>query len=223
MRTPEASHRFDLLVFDWDGTLVDSAGHIVASLQAAFKELTLPVPDVAASRHVIGLGLRDALEYLHPGLDPARYQEVSACYSRHFLNGHERIELFPDVRAGIPRLQSEGYLLAVATGKSRRGLDRAWQLTDLGPHFHASRCADEGFPKPHPDMLLALVDQLGVQASRTLMIGDTTHDLQMAANAGVPSVAVTYGAHPVSQLERCQPLTMVDSFADLLQWLKQRD
>lgn len=213
--------RFELLVFDWDGTLVDSAGHIVASLQAAFRDLYLPVPDPQAARHVIGLGLQDALAYLNPGLESSRYGEVADRYSAHFLAGHEDIELFPMVEEGIPALNRDGYLLAVATGKSRRGLDRALHSTALAAHFHASRCADEGFPKPHPDMLETLMHLLGVTRERTLMIGDTTHDLQMAANAGVPAVGLSYGAHPREELERLAPLACVGSFAELMQWLKR--
>lgn len=213
--------RFELLVFDWDGTLVDSAGHIVASLQAAFRDLDLPVPGPEAARHVIGLGLQDALAYLNPGLESGRYREVADRYSAHFMAGHEEIELFPMVEEGIPALNRDGYLLAVATGKSRRGLDRALQNTALGAHFHASRCADEGLPKPHPDMLETLMRLLGVTRERTLMIGDTTHDLQMAANAGVPAVGLAYGAHPREELEHLAPLACVGSFAELMQWLKQ--
>lgn len=213
--------RFDLLVFDWDGTLVDSAGHIASSLQAAFRDLELQVPSTAAARHVIGLGLQDAIAYLDPQLESSRYLEVAECYRVHFLAGDENIELFPFVDEGIPGLGLAGYLLAVATGKSRRGLDRALQSTALSPHFHASRCADEGFPKPHPEMLEILIDQLGVTPERTLMIGDTTHDLQMAINAGVSAVAVSYGAHPPEELKRLDPLVCVDSFPDLMQWLKQ--
>ena len=213
--------RFELLVFDWDGTLVDSAGNIVASLQAAFRDLDLPVPSGEAARHVIGLGLQDALAYLDPELESSRYREVADRYSAHFLAGHEDIELFPMVEEGISALNRDGYLLAIATGKSRRGLDRALHDTALGAHFHASRCADEGLPKPHPDMLETLMRMLGVTRERTLMIGDTTHDLQMAASAGVPAVGLTYGAHPREELERLAPLACVGSFAELMQWLKQ--
>jgi len=213
--------RFELLVFDWDGTRVDSAGHIVTSLQAAFRDLDLPEPSTYAARHVIGLGLQDALAYLNPGLEASRYREVADRYSTHFLAGHEDIELFPTVGEGIPALTRDGYLLAVATGKSRRGLDRALHSTGLGAHFHATRCADEGFPKPHPDMLETLMRLLGVTRERTLMIGDTTHDLQMAANARVSAVALTHGAHPPEELERLAPLACVGSFTELMQWLKQ--
>lgn len=213
--------RFDLLVFDWDGTLIDSAAHIAASLQQAFQDLALPMPSTAAARHVIGLGLQDAMMYLNPGLGPDRYEEVADRYRLHFLAGDSNVELFPAVATGIPALNLEGYLMGVATGKSRRGLDRSLLATGLAPYFHASRCADEGFPKPHPDMLHAVMDMLGAVPERTLMIGDTTHDLQMAQNAGVAAVAVSYGAHVLSDLESMRPLCCVGSFAELMQWLKQ--
>jgi len=213
--------RFELLVFDWDGTLFDSTALITRCIQASCADLGLPVPSDRDASYVIGLGLQDALAYLNPELESSRYGEVADRYSAHFLSGHEDIELFPMVEEGIPSLNRDGYLLAVATGKSRRGLDRALHSTMLGAYFHASRCADEGFPKPHPDMLETLIGMLGVPRERTLMIGDTTHDLQMAVNAGVPAVGLTYGAHPREELERLEPLACIASFAELLKWLKQ--
>lgn len=212
--------RYELLVFDWDGTLVDSAGHIAVSLQSAFADLGLPVPSDASARHVIGLGLEDALTYLHPALSASRYGEVTERYRHHFLSGDAGIACFPDVQESLAALRQDGYLLAVATGKSRRGLDRSMQALSLDAHFHASRCADEGFPKPHPEMLQILMEELGANPDRTLMIGDTTHDLQMAANAGVGAVAVSYGAHPLAELERLRPQACVHSFDGLMQWLK---
>jgi phosphoglycolate phosphatase len=213
--------RFDLLVFDWDGTLIDSAAHIAAALQAAFRDLALPVPSTDAARHVIGLGLEDAMLHLDPGLDRRRYAEVADRYRLHFLAGDKDIGLFPAVADGIPALNQQGYLMAVATGKSRRGLDRSLLATGLVPYFHASRCADEGFPKPHPEMLHVIMEMLGIMADRTLMIGDTTHDLQMAQNAGVAAVALTHGAHRTGDLENMNPLGCVASFEQLMQWLQQ--
>ena len=212
---------FDLLVFDWDGTLMDSAAHIACALQSAFRDLDLPVPTTEAARHVIGLGLEDAMMYLNPGLDRARYAEVADRYRVHFLAGDHAVELFPAVASGIAALNQQGYLLAVATGKSRRGLDRSLSETGLAPYFHATRCADEGFPKPHPEMLQVIMEMVGVATNRTLMIGDTTHDLQLAQNAGVPAVAVSYGAHLIEDLESMSPAGCVGSFEELLQWLKQ--
>jgi phosphoglycolate phosphatase len=213
--------RFDLLVFDWDGTLMDSAAHIASALQSAFRDVGLAVPSTAAARHVIGLGLEDAMMYLNPGLDRARYAEIADRYRVHFLAGDQDVGLFPAVATGIAALNQNGYLMAVATGKSRRGLDRSLSATGLVPYFHASRCADEGFPKPHPDMLQTIMEMLGTVPDRTLMIGDTTHDLQMAQNAGVAAVAVSYGAHLTGDLESMNPMGCVSSFEHLLQWLKQ--
>ncbi len=215
------ARRFELLVFDWDGTLMDSAAHIAQSLQESFRDLGLAVPSIAAARHVIGLGLEDAMMYLSPGLDRVCYAQVADRYRVHFLAGDQTVELFPAVASGIAALKQDGYLMAVATGKSRRGLDRSLSATGLAACFHASRCADEGFPKPHPEMLQVLMESLGTSAERTLMIGDTTHDLQMAQNAGVCAIAVDYGAHSTRELAGMNPLGLVSSFGQLMQWLKQ--
>jgi phosphoglycolate phosphatase len=213
------SHRYDLLVFDWDGTLVDSAAHIVTCIQGACRDLGLPEPADERARYVIGLGLHDALRHVAPDLDRSRYGELAERYRIRFLASDEGTSLFPLVQEGIELLEREGRLLAVATGKSRRGLDRALDATGLAGRFVASRCADEGFPKPHPDMLERLMSMLGVARERTLMIGDTTHDLEMARNAGTAAVAVAYGAHPRDALEALSPLACADSFEELLGWL----
>jgi len=212
--------RFDLLVFDWDGTLVDSAAHIVASVQAACRDLDLPVPSERAARHVIGLGLHDAIRYILPDIPESHFPQVAEHYRVHYLSGEQKVHLFPKVEKGLTQLEEAGYLLAVATGKSRRGLDRVLDALGLRERFVATRCADEGMPKPHPEMLEALMDRADVRAERTLMIGDTTHDLQMAANAGANSVAVTYGAHPEEELARFSPLAFARSFPELLRWLQ---
>jgi phosphoglycolate phosphatase len=214
------ARRFDLLVFDWDGTIVDSAGHIAASIRAACVDLELPIPTDAAARHVIGLGMRDAMAYLLPELEQSRHREVADRYRHHFLAGDEAIETFPEVDDGIPQLEALGFTLTVATGKSRVGLDRALRKVPFGGCFFATRCVDEGFPKPHPDMLLHLMQVTGVDPSRTLMIGDTSHDLELAANAGASSIAVSYGAHSLEALQQYGPLGCVGSFAELLEWLQ---
>jgi phosphoglycolate phosphatase len=212
--------RYDLLVFDWDGTLVDSAAHIVESIQAACRDLELPVPSDAQARYIIGLGLADAMAHLLPALPPARYPDVAERYRHHYTRGDQRVRLFEGAREGIERLHARGFLLGVATGKSRRGLDRALQDSGLRPFFCASRCADEGFPKPHPEMLLHLIEILSVSPERTLMIGDTSHDLEMARGAGVPAVAVAYGAHEAAHLKPLAPVACVASFAELIAWLE---
>ena len=214
------SKRFDLLVFDWDGTVVNSAGHIVASLQAACRDLGLSPPSNERARYIIGLGLADAMAYLLPDLPPADYPKLVERYRHHFVAGDQAVALFDGVREGIERLHSGGFLLAVATGKSRRGLDRALDESGLRAYFHLSRCADEGFPKPHPDMLLYLMDMLGVTPERTLMIGDTSHDLEMARGAGVAALAVSYGAHEQAHLQTYAPAACLDSVPALLAWLE---
>ena len=213
--------KFDLLVFDWDGTLVDSAGHIASSIQAACADLDLPVPSQQAARHVISLGLHYALAYVLPQLEEKRYREVADRYRHHFLADDETIEPFPMVDDGLASLAREGFLLAVATGKSRAGLDRSLREVKFASCFVATRCGDEGFPKPHPDMLRYLMDTTGVPANRTLMIGDTSHDLMLAANAGTSALAVSYGAHPADSLVEHAPLACVNSFTQVMQWLAE--
>ncbi|HEX6829609.1 MAG TPA: HAD-IA family hydrolase [Burkholderiales bacterium] len=212
--------RFELLVFDWDGTLLESAGPIVSSIQSACADLGLPVPEEAAARHIIGLGLRDALGTLLPELPEADYGPLVERYRHHFLARDQGIPLFEGAAQTICCLSDAGFLLAVATGKSRQGLNRALAYTGLAQYFHASRCADECHSKPHPSMLEEIMDELTAAPGRTLMIGDTTHDLLMAANAGVASLAVAYGAHPRESLEALAPVATLNSFAELRQWLE---
>lgn len=183
-----ARQQFDLIVFDWDGTLMDSTAHIAHSIQAACRDLGLPTPSDEASRYVIGLGLRDALQITAPTLDPSDYARLAERYRYHYLLDDQRIELFAGVRELLAELRDTGYLLAVATGKGRVGLNRVLDQSKLTSWFDATRCADETFSKPHPAMLHELSRELGQDLSRTVMIGDTTHDLQMAASAGAAGV-----------------------------------
>ena len=213
--------RYELLVFDWDGTLIDSASTIVACIQSACRDLGLPVPDDTRARHVIGLGLRDALAYAIPGLPEEEYGRVVEHYRRHFLARDPQIPLFSGAKEMLAGLRERGHVLAVATGKSRAGLARAMENTGLGRFFVASRCADQCAPKPAPDMLHELIEELDVDAAQTLMIGDTVHDLNMAANAGIDAVAVSYGAHAKSELVARGPLACVDSVDELAQWLSR--
>ncbi len=212
---------FDLLVFDWDGTVVDSAAHIVTSLRSACQDIGLPAPEERRARYIIGLGLQDAMNYLLPQLPASDYSFLVERYRYHFLAGQQAVSTFSGIPEGISDLRSRGFLLAVATGKSRRGLDHALADTGLGQYFHISRCADEGFSKPHPDMLLTVMESLNVSKERTLMIGDTTHDLEMARNAGVSAVAVSYGAHEKDALHALDPLACVDSSEELMKWLQE--
>jgi phosphoglycolate phosphatase len=213
--------RFELIVFDWDGTLLDSAGTIVACIQAAALDLGLAAPSEERARHVIGLGLGEALRHALPELEPGRHMELADRYRHHYLSQDHELSLFDGAAHLVRSLAADGYLLAVATGKSRKGLDRALAVSGLGDCFHTSRCADECHSKPHPQMLEEIMDELGVSPRLTLMIGDTTHDLQMALNAGVGALAVAYGAHDRHVLEDLSPLHCATSTADLADWLRQ--
>ena len=214
------AQRFELLVFDWDGTLMDSAAAIVGALQAACGDLNLPLPTDNQARQVIGLGLLEAMQALLPGLSPVVYAEMIERYRYHYLGRDQQLRLFTGIADLVADLFGAGYALAVATGKSRRGLDRALQLSGLEEYFTDSRCADECFSKPHPQMLEELMQAFAVRPTATLMIGDTTHDVQMAVNAGVAAVGVTYGAHAASELNALQPLACVDSVQNLRAWLQ---
>jgi phosphoglycolate phosphatase len=211
--------RFELLVFDWDGTLMDSAAAIAASIQAACRDLDLPVPGDEQARYVIGLGLADAMAHLLPGVNAAHYPAVQERYRVHFLQRDAGTTLFPGAAETVKSLHASGFLLAVATGKSRRGLDRALAATGLQRYFHATRCADEGHSKPHPGMLQGLMAELGVVEERTLMIGDTTHDMEMAHAAGVARLGAAYGAHARAALLGYGPIACLDDFASLQHWL----
>lgn len=212
--------KYELVVFDWDGTLLDSAGAIVRAIQSACVDLNLPVPDDARARHVIGLGLADALQHAVPELKPDNYQAMIARYRHHYLGGDHALKLFDGVPEMLQRLSAAGHLLAVATGKSRLGLERALDHSGLRPLFQASRCADECHSKPHPQMLQELMTEFGMAAASTVMIGDTSHDLLMASNACVDSLAVTYGAHPHEHLLEHKPVICLNSIQELDQWLQ---
>jgi phosphoglycolate phosphatase len=216
-----AQRQFDLVVFDWDGTLMNSTAHITRSIQAACRDLGLPVPEDEAASYVIGLGLRDALQIAAPTLDPSDYPRLAERYRFHYLSKDEHQELFAGVREMLQELREQGYLLGVATGKSRVGLNRALDQMRLTSVFDGTRCADETFSKPHPAMLQELTRELGQDLERTVMIGDTTHDLQMAANAGAGSIAVTYGAHSAEALVALEPRFVASSVALLAQWLRE--
>lgn len=211
--------KYELIVFDWDGTLLDSAGAIVQAIQASCRDLGLAVPDDNRARHVIGLGLVDAMRHAVPDLQTDQYQAMVDRYRFHYLSGDHQLTLFDGVPQMLERLRAAGHILAIATGKSRVGLDRALDHSGLRPMFQASRCADECHSKPHPQMLEELTAEFGIAATSTVMIGDTSHDLLMASNAGVDALAVTYGAHPHDQLLEHKPVTCVHSVRELDQWL----
>lgn len=210
---------YDLIVFDWDGTLMDSTGLIAECIQLAARDMNLAVPDVPTAKSIIGLGIHDSVKRLFPALDAARQNQFALAYRRHFVARDHEAPLYDGVRELLTGLAAPERFLAVATGKPRAGLERAFAHTGLKPHFHYTRCGDEGFPKPHPDMLLKLMAFTSVAPGRTLMIGDTTHDLELARNAGVDAIAVTYGAHPRAALAGASARELVDSIDELGQWL----
>jgi phosphoglycolate phosphatase len=211
--------RYQLIVFDWDGTLLDSASAIAECIQRAAADMSLPVPDRERASHVIGLGLEDSLRHAVPMLPESGYGEFIEHYRKHFRAREETMRLFPGVPELLQELNQRGHRLAVATGKSRRGLDRAFDTTGLRPQFAASRCGDETRPKPHPAMLHELLRELAVDPQATLMIGDTSHDLQMAANAGIDAIAVSCGAHAAEFLHTFSPRACLPSVTELPTWL----
>jgi phosphoglycolate phosphatase len=213
--------RFDLLVFDWDGTLLDSAGAIAGAIQAACRDLGLPEPPDRLARQVIGLGLAEALRQCVPMLSEGDLPRLIERYRHRYLSGDHELALFEGISELIAELRSAGFLLAVATGKSRNGLNRAMANCGLGCYFSATRCADECFSKPHPQMLHELMAEFSLPKERLLMIGDTTHDLQMAINAGVAGVAVAYGAHSADELDALSPLARLHSVLELAEWLRE--
>ena len=211
--------RYPVVVFDWDGTVIDSPATIVECMQVASREMGLPIPEPERASHVIGLGLHDAMKIVAPDLPGERYPEFVALYRRQFLAREDSMRLF----AGMPELLqalARTRTLAIATGKSRKGLERSLQATGVRRLFAASRCADETSPKPHPAMLRELMQELGTAPESMLMIGDTSHDMEMARAAGVDAVAVSYGAHPEDTLRGCGARGCVGSVQALSEWLK---
>lgn len=200
---------------------MDSTAAIVKSIQASARDFDLPIPDNHIAAYVIGLGLPEALKAAMPGLDPEYYPQMIERYRHHYLSCDHDLTLFDGVREMLEDLSQTGYLLAVATGKSRQGLNRALNESGLAPLFDATRCADETFSKPHPAMLQELSLELGQNLQRTVMIGDTTHDLQMANNAGASAIAVEYGAHPEQMLRQLNPVFSARNVVDLHDWLSR--
>ncbi len=214
---------FELIVFDWDGTLMDSEARIVACIQAAFADLGLAEPTRDAARDIIGLGLEEAMERLLPTASSGLRARLVTGYRHHFLVTDQTASvLFPGARETLEWLAMRGLRLAVATGKSRVGLNKSLAETGMEGVFHATRCADETFSKPNPQMLFELMDELGARPEETLMIGDTEYDLEMARNAGVRSLAVSYGVHSPGRLLLHGPLACLDSLAAIPDWLTDR-
>jgi phosphoglycolate phosphatase len=212
---------YELVIFDWDGTLMDSTRVIAGSLQDACRDLGIAVPSERDARFVIGLGAADTFNHVAPALDAEGRARLAERYRHHFLAREHQSPLYDGVPEMLSDLHVRGRRLAVATGKARRGLERALDSTGLRRWFEATRCADEGFAKPHPDMLLMLMDITGVEPRHALMVGDTTHDLELAANAGVDAVAVSYGAHDEALLATRPAKARVASVDQLHRWLSE--
>jgi len=210
---------FDLIAFDWDGTLFDSTALIVRCIQDACRDVGAAVPSDADAAYVIGLGLHDALKHAAPGLEPERYPELGLRYRHHYFARQHELVLFPGTLEMLQALKKRNHWLAVATGKGRRGLDEALAHSQLKSLFDATRTADETASKPNPQMLHELMREFGVEADRTLMVGDTTHDLQLALNAGAARVGVSYGAHEAQAFEEFAPLFVAHSTRELHDWL----
>ena len=213
--------RFDLIAFDWDGTLFDSTAIIVRCIQAAVRDVGGTVPTDKEAAYVIGMGLMQALAHAAPDVPPEKYTELGNRYRFHYIQHQDDLSLFDGVLPLLNDLRERGHLLAVATGKSRRGLDDALHSVDLRGVFDGSRTADQTAGKPHPLMLQELMAEFDVAPERLLMIGDTTHDLQMAANAGCASVGVSYGAHDPAGFAEFRPRHVAHSVAELQRWLAE--
>ncbi len=210
-----------LLVFDWDGTLLDSTAGIVAAAQAATTDLDIEQPSEERIRAIIGLNLADAIARLFPREDSSFCEAFRQCYRIRFseIHQHSPTELFPEVRSVLQALEGLGYILAIATGKARRGFELEAGRTGVDGHFRTTRCADEAPSKPHPAMLLQIMEELGMESGQTIMIGDTDYDLEMAERAGVAAVAVSYGAHPRERLLARAPATCLENLNELPAWL----
>lgn len=213
--------RIALIAFDWDGTLFDSTAIITRCIQQAVVDVGGRRPTDAAASYVIGMGLMQALAHAAPDVPQEKYPELGARYRYHYMVHQEDISLFAGVLPMLQRLRDRGFSLAVATGKSRKGLDHALQAVELQGLFHSSRTADQTAGKPDPRMLQELMEEFGLEPDQVLMVGDTTHDLQMALNAGCPSVGVSYGAHEPEAFVALQPLHVAHAVAELHQWFEE--
>jgi phosphoglycolate phosphatase len=219
--TEHNNRAYDLLIFDWDGTLMDSTTTIAACIQAACVAVGEPEPPLTLAKHVIGLGLQDALEMCAPNCPPNKYADLAKHYKINFLQQDMHLRLFDGVQAMLDTFAAQGYTLAIATGKSRVGLDRVLVQSELGAMFATTRTADQTESKPSPLMVHEILEELGVPAHRALVIGDTTHDMLMASNAGVAGFAVTQGAHDATKLATAKPIALADSILALVPWLQQ--
>lgn len=210
-----------LMIFDWDGTLIDSTGKITRCMQLAIADTGLDERSDSEVKQIIGLGLPEAVRQLFPGIDQAAMDALRQSYSEHFIHADQTpCEFYPGVTEVLNHLREQGHQLCVATGKSRRGLNRVLANLGMEEFFDSSRCADETASKPNPRMLFELMEELRAPAHRSVMVGDTAFDLEMAKNAGIGSIAVSYGAHDRERLLEHEPHRYIDHFSELLDWLE---
>lgn len=208
-----------VIIFDWDGTLSDSTSKIVSCVQMAAESTGFPVLADEAILNIIGLGLPEAMQKLYPQLNDGEKEQIRLSYVEHFLRVDQTPSpFFEGVEEGLRALKASGFQMAVATGKSRRGLNRVFERLDMGHFFDASRCADETASKPHPLMLEELLEEFGVAANQAVMVGDTEYDMEMAQRASMPRVAVSYGAHHMDRLLSYEPSLCVDKFSEFVKW-----
>jgi phosphoglycolate phosphatase len=207
--------QYPMIVWDWDGTIMNSTPTIVDCIQKACADLDMDIPSDSIASHVIGLGLHESLKIVLPNLDEGDYPLVIERFRHYYLSRDHELILFHGIADLLNDLKERGHLLAVATGKPRHGLDRTLQIHGLVEFFHDTKTADQTRAKPHPQMLLELMETWNLPPQELLMIGDTTHDLKMAESAGVDAVAVSYGAHPKEELLRLKPKACVDDVLEL--------
>lgn len=214
---------YKLLIFDWDGTIIDSASRIISSMQAAARDCDFPVPSDEQVRNIIGLGMPEAIRELIPGVSDEGIESMRAQYGHYYLGeDNTPTPLFPGVQHSLESMHKKNMRMAVATGKSRRGLQRVFAQTGLGYIFETSRCADETTSKPHPHMLEEILAETGVSASEAVMIGDTEFDLDMGRRAGMDVIAMSYGAHSLERLQSYDPVLEVHNFIELENWLEKQ-
>ena len=211
-----------LIVFDWDGTLMDSETQIVHSMFGAIRDMQLESRTADECRNIIGLGLKEAIDSLYPGRDEQFSRQFVDSYRHHWFTQADDSELFPGARETLLLLREAGFELAIATGKGRTGLERVLKHTELESMFSVTRCSDETRSKPHPQMLEEILQETGIEAANTLMVGDTEYDMNMAIQAGVHPVAVSYGVHERGRLMAHQPLACLDTISELVDWLAEQ-
>lgn len=212
---------YRLVVFDWDGTLMDSVAQIVAAMHASMRDLNIEILSTDKVKNIIGLGLREAIDALYPGQDDSFFQRFVERYKQHWFGLSHQSRLFPGAEQTLRLLKEQGLMLAVATGKGRQGLNKVLADSGLADYFHTTRCADETTSKPDPRMLNEIMAELDVKPEQTIMIGDSEYDMEMARNAGVTPIAATYGVHTWERLFQFNPLLRLDALSELGDWIAE--